>query len=170
MFFMLLVLINTIVLACQYAGMPDEEQSALNTVNAILTHIFAVEVGLKIIAFGPKPFFLEAMNLFDFFVVVMSYVEAALAGGSSSLTALRSLRILRVFRIIRIFKIFEHLKGINKLTKVIVSSLSNFSYVSALLLLIMAVYSVLGMHLFGYKTYDGVRPPVSYTHLTLPTN
>ena len=106
-FFIILVLLNTIVLACQYADMPDDEQATLASINAVLTHIFAVEVCLKIIAFGVKPYFLEGMNLFDFFVVAMSYVESAVAGGGSSLTALRSLRILRIFRIIRIFKMLN---------------------------------------------------------------
>lgn len=58
-FFLSLVIMNTIVLACQYADMPVQEQNILDSINAILTHIFAVEVCLKIVAFGVKAYFLE---------------------------------------------------------------------------------------------------------------
>ena len=47
-FFLLCILINTVLLAIEYNGMPKDMASALSDINFVLTQIFTLEVVLKV--------------------------------------------------------------------------------------------------------------------------
>ena len=82
----------------------------LSIANVVFTGIFLVEAILKLIAIGPKWYFRDRMNSFDFLVVVASIATIAVdfksgrpaaEGGGAGVNLLRVLRVARLFRLIR---------------------------------------------------------------------
>jgi voltage-gated sodium channel len=103
---------------------------------AILT-IFVLEIGIKLVAFGPR-FFRSAWNAFDFLIVVISLVPAA-----GTLSVLRTLRILRALRL---------LKAIPRLRLIVegvLRVLPDMGWVFTLLMLVFYIFSVIGTKLFS---------------------
>ncbi len=99
--------------------------------------VFAVEVAIRIIAFGPS-FFRGGWNWFDFLIVGMSLIPAA-----GNLSVLRSLRILRVLRLISIVPQMRNVVG------ALLQAIPSMGTVALLLMLIFYVAAVMATKLFG---------------------
>lgn len=81
------VLINTIGMAMDSYDIDDKTLKDLEDMNLVFTWIFIVEMALKLLAFGPKKYSREVMNLLDGGVVTLSIVEmamTALGGGGGA--------------------------------------------------------------------------------------
>jgi voltage-gated sodium channel len=63
--------------------------------NLYFLYIFTAELVLEFFAQGPRKYFSNGWNLFDIFVVGLSYVAV-----NPAISALRTLRVVRVFRLI----------------------------------------------------------------------
>ena len=142
--FVVLILVNTIVLAMEYDGMPKDYAAGLSVVNLILSISFILEMVLKILGLGFTEYGRDRFNLFDAVVVFISIIELALAGGGG-LSALRAFRILRVLKLIRSWKKLQNFLYTIYLT---VLDLGNFSFIVCLTIFIFAL---LGMQMFGGK-------------------
>ncbi len=103
---LVMVLMNTAILSMN--GLVDTDQSPYSDINTVFTFVFAIDLFLKIFAYGIY-FFGDIMNLFDSFVVGISIVEMAFGSGGSNLSALRAVRILRAFRVLRITRLVRSL-------------------------------------------------------------
>lgn len=117
-FMLMLVLANTVILSLN--GLVNTTSTALTNLNFAFTIIFAVDLGLKIFAYGFE-FFNDIMNLFDSFVVTISIVELTIGIGGANLSALRSIRILRAFRVLRVTRLIRSLSYM-KIVMQVVSS------------------------------------------------
>jgi hypothetical protein len=73
-----IVLLNCVVLALDYHGIPDSMALALEPVNLVCTILFGVEMLLKIIGMGFARYASDTFNLFDGLLVILSLVELAL--------------------------------------------------------------------------------------------
>ena len=118
------VLINTIGMAMDAYDIDPKTQEDLEFMNLIFTWIFIVEMTLKLLAFGPKKYSSEVMNLLDGGVVTLSIVEmvmAALGGGSGagSLQAFRTIRVFRTFRVLRVTRLLRGLQSMAMVIRVI---------------------------------------------------
>ena len=69
------VLINTVVMAMDSYDIDPQTAKKLEDMNLVFTWIFIVEMGLKLLARGPKKYAAERMNLLDGAVVMLSIVE-----------------------------------------------------------------------------------------------
>lgn len=71
----ILILINTAVLA--YDGYPisETEKSVLDYLNFCLTFIFFGEMCLKLVGLGPSNYFKDNFNVFDSVVVMVSMID-----------------------------------------------------------------------------------------------
>lgn len=118
---LLLVIANTVILSLN--GFVDSENFYLQILNQVFTYSFAVDVSLKLIAYGGA-FFEDAINLFDLFVVVVSIIEASLEGLTLNLSALRSIRIFRAFRVLRVTRLVRSLSFMKIVMAVVVSVIS----------------------------------------------
>lgn len=109
----------------------------LHALDKIIITVFAVEVAIRIIAFGPS-FFRGGWNWFDFVIVGMSLIPAA-----GNLSVLRSLRILRVLRLISIVPQMRMVVG------ALLQAIPSMGTVALLLILIFYVAAVMATKLFG---------------------
>ena len=71
----LCVLLNTIVMSMDKYGIDPETEKSLNYMNTIFTYIFIYEMGVKLLAIGPKKYSASKWNLLDGSVVLLSLVE-----------------------------------------------------------------------------------------------
>jgi len=133
-----LIVLNAIILGLQTS--PTVEAVAgewMAWANGIIIAVFVVEVGSKLIAWGPR-FFRDGWNVFDFLIVVISLVPDSLG-----LSVLRALRILRVLRLLSTIK---HLRVV---TESLLKAIPGIGWIGLLLLIVFYVFGVMGTELFG---------------------
>ena len=134
-----LIGINVVFMMLYHHDMPSKLETTLYWVNIFFIILFALEFIIKIIALGPKMYFSEKWNRFDFIVVFLSLVFLGWNTGFVSATLLRVLRIARLFRLVKVSK------GLKKLFYTMITSLPSLVDVGTLLLLLLFVYGVAGM-------------------------
>ena len=99
--------------------------------------VFVVELVLKLIVYNRR-FPYDAWNVFDFFIVAVSFVP--------DMGMLSSARLLRV---LRVFKLVSGVRQMRVILGAIVKSIPGIMWVGAILLLFYYVYGIIGTVLFG---------------------
>ena len=139
------ILVSAIIVGLEtYPAFYQSYYSLLHSIDRIILIIFAIEITLKILAKGTRPwiFFKDPWNVFDFIVVGVCFIPGI---DTHYVAVLRLARVLRVFRVISIFPKLQLL--VNALLK----SIPSMGYVIVLLALIFYIYAVMGTFLFGIK-------------------
>lgn len=113
----------------------------LRTLDWAILYLFAVEILLKILAHGGKPwdFFRNSWNVFDFVVVLVCFLPL----NAHFVAVLRLARILRVLRLVTVLPRLQVLVG------ALLRSIPSMGYVGMLLFIHFYIYAVLGTFLFG---------------------
>lgn len=150
---MVIILINMILMALPYEQASKEYLNALENINLALTFVFFLEAIIKNIALGPKLYFKNNWNKFDFFVVITSAADFMLQIFiGSNVKYLRSfpqlIRVLRVLRIGRVLRIVKSLQSLQNLIMTITYALPALLNILSLMVLIMFIFAVLGSFLF----------------------
>ncbi|MDC0231456.1 ion transporter [Aureispira] len=116
-------------------------QTPLEFLNNIILGIFIIEIFIKILAEGKKPwlYFYDGWNIFDFIIVAAAFMPF---GGSS-------IAILRLLRLLRVLKLIKALPKLQMLVGALLKSIPSMGYVSILLLLLFYIYAVAGVFFFG---------------------
>ena len=143
---MICIILNTLVLSLdRYPKPAQEEIDTLAWFNMGFNVVFTAEVVIKMLGLGLTRYIKNVENIFDFFVVGMSWIELALgAEGGSSLGALRAVRLFRVFKL---FKSGD----LRILMDSIVFTLSTIGPYTVLLMLFLYVFALMGMQFFAGK-------------------
>lgn len=149
-FILIVIVFNAIIMGLQTS---DAIIKATGSILAILDNIclgiFVVELLLKFVVYRFR-FFLDGWNIFDFIIVVLSFV--------SGLEFLSSVRVFRVFRVFRSFKALKSLRAfrlissLSKLRMIITAigrSIPGIMWSGVLLLLIYYIFAIMGTSLFG---------------------
>jgi Ion transport protein len=128
-FMMLSVFVSCGAMIVEGPSLKDGSTSlrALNIIHLVLSIIFALECGLKIVAYSPKEYFRKHVNKIDAFIVLISFLLMVVE--ESSFSGLRSLRVLRALKAIRIATRSEAMRHqvsliITSLAAMVCSSLS----------------------------------------------
>jgi len=155
----LMIALNTILLAMEYHGMSDQYRLALEKGNEIITWLFMVEMLLKFMGFGIRNYVKDNWNNFDGLLACVSFLELEIVlGAGAPVSALRPLRILRVFRT---FRLARRWKSLRKLIVTIARSGQDVLNFMFLVLLFVLIYALCGMELYGTlfadKKYDKPR-------------
>jgi hypothetical protein len=101
------------------------------------TVVFLIEMLMKLTALGFQEYCEDGFNLFDAFIVIMSYVELGMPGNNSSLS------VLRAFRLLRIFKIIKSWDSLRILLSTVLESLTSITNLAVLILLYLFISSLL---------------------------
>lgn len=136
------IVLNAITLGLEtYTGINDEIGGLLNFFDGFFLGVFCVEIGLRVAAYGRRPwdFFREPWNVFDFVVVGAAFIP----GLRGDATLLRLVRLLRVVRLVSV------LPDMRVLLKGMLSSIAPILSLASLTILVMYVYGMLGWMLFG---------------------
>lgn len=136
-----IIVAGVLVGIATYADFAARHESILEVLNLIVLIVFIIEIVVKIIAEGKKPwlYFTDAWNIFDFIIVAAAFLPF---GGSS-------VAILRLLRLLRVLKLIKALPKLQMLVGALLKSIPSMGYVSILLLLLFYIYAVAGVFFFG---------------------
>ncbi|GLC39690.1 Caveolin-2 [Pleodorina starrii] len=145
-----LILVNTVVMCVNWYGMPYKVEQATNIINLSLTCYFAVELLVKLAAFGFRRYFSDGMNIFDFIVVVVSVAEL-IVSLVPRVADVGPLSVMRMLRLLRVFRLARNWRELYVIIHAILRSVMSTTYLMLLMLLFMFIAALTGMQLFGYK-------------------
>ncbi|KAK8396140.1 hypothetical protein O3P69_005321 [Scylla paramamosain] len=148
-----LIMLNTVSLAMKFRGEPEIYTHALDILNLIFTAVFALEFVLKIMAFRFKYYFGDAWNVFDFIIVLGSFIDIVYSEVNPG-SNLFSINFFRLFRVMRLVKLLSKGEGIRTLLWTFIKSFQALPYVALLILLLFFIYGVVGMQVFGKIALD----------------
>lgn len=134
------ILVNAISLGLlTMPGISDDARSAFEVLDKYALYVYAVELVLRLISYGKKPweFFRRGWNIFDFLIVALSPVFSG------------QVVILRLLRLLRLIRIFRFLPEVRVLTVSIIRSVPPLLSMSVLIFLALYIYGMAGVYLFG---------------------
>lgn len=146
---MVLILFNTVFMSIESYEQPAWVTAVANYANLFFTVVFAVEMVLKLSGYGLKKYFSQGFNIFDCFIVIMSFVELLSPAGSSSLS------VLRAFRLLRIFKIIKSWKSLRRLLATVLESLTAITNLAILIFLYLFISALLTKQFYSGELHDG---------------
>ncbi|RXN01236.1 hypothetical protein EOD39_7384 [Acipenser ruthenus] len=141
---MIAILINTLSMGIEYHEQPEEFTNALEISNIVFTSLFALEMLLKVVVYGPFGYIKNPYNIFDGIIVVISVWEIVGQQGGG-------LSVLRTFRLMRVLKLVRFMPALQRQLVVLMKTMDNVATFCMLLMLFIFIFSILGMHLFGCK-------------------
>ncbi|XP_043950491.1 voltage-dependent calcium channel type D subunit alpha-1 isoform X1 [Drosophila biarmipes] len=172
----ILIMINTVTLAMKFYNQPMWYTELLDALNMIFTAVFALEFVFKLAAFRFKNYFGDAWNVFDFIIVLGSFIDIVYSEIKSKDTSqkpecdiaencktakksagsnLISINFFRLFRVMRLVKLLSKGEGIRTLLWTFIKSFQALPYVALLIVLLFFIYAVVGMQVFGKIALDG---------------
>lgn len=136
----LILLASALVGVETYGGFAREHHRLLQWLEWFVIGAFALEVVLKLIACGSKPwkYFQDPWNIFDFSIVVVCFLPF---GGSYA-------AILRLVRIARVLRLVTALPKLRVIVGALIKSVPAMGYIAMLMGLHFYVYAVLGTTAF----------------------
>jgi voltage-gated sodium channel len=148
------IILTLIVLSGLLVGLETYPQFGITTsigqsillVQDIILGIFVLEIAVKIIAYGSKPwrYFQNPWNVFDFCIVAISLLPVG-----------RFAVVFRMARLLRVLRLFTALPRLQILVTALLRSIPSLGYVGILLLLHFYIYAVMGSFLFSHN--DPIR-------------
>uniref|UniRef100_A0A4W5NSF4 Calcium channel, voltage-dependent, T type, alpha 1G subunit n=1 Tax=Hucho hucho TaxID=62062 RepID=A0A4W5NSF4_9TELE len=142
---MIAILINTLSMGIEYHEQPDELTNALEISNIVFTSLFALEMLLKVLVYGPFGYIKNPYNIFDGIIVVISVWEIVGQQGGG-------LSVLRTFRLMRVLKLVRFMPALQRQLVVLMKTMDNVATFCMLLMLFIFIF----------------RFPLSLTLLSLP--
>ena len=168
-----MIVINTVVLACESYPMLPSADSNLEIINFVLTLIFAVEMGVKVGGYGWKKYCEDSMNIFDGVIVFISVVELGvmppefIKESDGSAVDIGGVSALRSFRLFRIFKLAREWVSMRIILHKIMLTVIEVANFAVLLFLFMYIYALMGMLFFANRFKfddDGYAIPIGSSH------
>ncbi|XP_043276724.1 voltage-dependent calcium channel type A subunit alpha-1 isoform X14 [Venturia canescens] len=150
-FIMILIVLNTLLLMMKYHQQSEVYKKTLKYCNWCFTGMFSIECVLKIAAFGPKNFFKDPWNTFDFITVIGSIVDALVVEFGENFI---NVGFLRLFRAARLIKLLRQGYTIRILLWTFVQSFKALPYVCLLIAMLFFIYAIIGMQVFGNIALD----------------
>ena len=148
------ILLNTVILMISWNREDPKVQRVEDILNAIFTVIFATEAVLRICGEGPRHYFNQGWNVFDFIIALGSFIGLLIAWNSS--VAIKGTTILRAFRIMRFLRLLRKGgKSLYLIFNTFIITLQSLINIGGLLILILYVYSIIGMIYFGEVKRNG---------------
>uniref|UniRef100_A0AAQ5YGL0 Ion transport domain-containing protein n=1 Tax=Amphiprion ocellaris TaxID=80972 RepID=A0AAQ5YGL0_AMPOC len=142
-FIMAAIFLNVFAMAIEHHGQPEELTAFLQTTNLVFTILFLLEMIVKLLALSWM-YFADQDNIFDFAIVIISLWEIT-SNADSKLSALRAFRVLRFGRLV------HFLPYLRRQLLVLRRTVGKSAPLCWLMLFFIFIFSILGMHLFGYK-------------------
>ena len=140
------VALNVVFIGMDHYQQSDSFALMLAIANYIFLGCFTLEALIKIGAYGFQ-YFRSEWNCFDFFLVLIGFVDIVLDGVLP--INLGILRVFRVFRIMRMLVLVRRARSVRVLLETLWYSLPSLVNIGTFLLLIFFMYAVLGNQLFG---------------------
>jgi voltage-gated sodium channel len=142
-FIFFLIVLSAVTIGIEtYPEIASRNQGLLLFLDRLIITCFTIEIGLKIVSSGKRPwnFFVDPWNVFDFVIVAVCLIPAA---DTHFFAALRILRVLRILRMITAFPKLRLLIG------ALLKSIPSMSYIILLIAILFYLYAIIGVFVFG---------------------
>jgi voltage-gated sodium channel len=142
-FILFLIFLSAVLTGIEtYLDSAGRHRMILLFLDSFIVYCFAVEIFLKILALGKRPFgfFSDPWNVFDFIIVAVCLIPAI---DTHFLAVIRIVRVLRILRMVNFFPKLRLLIG------ALLKSIPSMGYVIMLLALLFYIYSIIGVFIFG---------------------
>ncbi|XP_023318725.1 muscle calcium channel subunit alpha-1 isoform X2 [Trichogramma pretiosum] len=153
-----LIMANTVTLAMKFYQQPKHYTELLDGMNMVFTTVFAMEFIMKLAAFKFKNYFGDAWNVFDFIIVLGSFIDIVSSEVTSGPSVGFSINFFRLFRVMRLVKLLSRGEGIRTLLWTFIKSFQALPYVALLIVMLFFIYAVIGMQMFGKIVIDDDTP------------
>ncbi|XP_013174776.1 PREDICTED: muscle calcium channel subunit alpha-1-like isoform X3 [Papilio xuthus] len=151
-----LVFLNTVVLASEHYHQPAWLDLFQEYGNAFFVALFTLEMLVKMYSLGLQGYFVSLFNRFDCFVVVGSISEMVLT--KTEVMPPLGISVLRCVRLLRVFKVTKYWRSLSNLVASLLNSIQSIASLLLLLFLFIMIFALLGMQVFGGKfNYDPVE-------------
>ncbi|XP_075987457.1 muscle calcium channel subunit alpha-1-like isoform X2 [Anticarsia gemmatalis] len=148
-----LVFLNTLVLATEHHGQPEWLDDFQNHANYFFVVLFTMEMLVKMYALGFQGYFVSLFNRFDCFVMFCSIVELGLT--ITKTIPQLGISVLRCVRLLRVFKVTKYWRSLSNLVASLLNSIQSIFSLLLLLFLFIMIFALLGMQVFGGRfDYD----------------
>lgn len=119
----------------------------LDALDLIILAIFTIEVIVKVLAEGKKPwnYFKDGWNIFDFSIVAVA-LFALMPGVEINASFIAVLRLARIFRV---FKLVTAIPQLQLLVGALIKSIPSMGYVGILLSILFYIYATMSVFFFG---------------------
>ncbi len=140
-----------ILIAAALAGIETDKEMAkepaIMVFNFIISIIFTIEVVVKVIAEGFKPwnFLRSGWNCFDLVIVALAWLPTDGDGEGGSGGAIKVVRLLRLARVLKLVRALPQLQII---VQALFDGLSSIFYIAMLLFLLFYVFAIFGIMFF----------------------
>ncbi|XP_073958915.1 muscle calcium channel subunit alpha-1-like isoform X6 [Choristoneura fumiferana] len=152
----LLVFMNTVVLASEHYQQPEWLDYFQEYGNAFFVALFTIEMLVKMYSLGLQGYFVSLFNRFDCFVVIGSISEMVLT--KTEVMPPLGISVLRCVRLLRVFKVTKYWRSLSNLVASLLNSIQSIASLLLLLFLFIMIFALLGMQVFGGKfNYDPVE-------------
>lgn len=141
-FIIFIIIFASLLIGLQtYSTLSEKYKAVFDMLDLVTIGIFTVEIGIRIAAYGRKPwnFFKSSWNIFDFLVTAVFYIP----GGGTVAAILRLARVVRIFRLVTAFPTLQLIVG------TLIKSIPSMGYIGLLLFIIFYVFAIVGNLFFG---------------------
>lgn len=142
-FLFVLILLSAVIIGIEtYPGLAKQYNEILSLIDQLIIGIFTLEIALKIISNGKKPwiYFTDPWNVFDFIIVFICLIPF---NDTHYFAVFRILRVLRIFRMITI------LPKLKLIVNALLKSIPSMGYIIILIGILFYVYAIVGVFVFG---------------------
>ncbi|EAR82678.2 cation channel family transporter (macronuclear) [Tetrahymena thermophila SB210] len=170
---LLILIINCAILFISMTSDNQSTQSLMDQIDDYFFYAYLLEFLIKVIGIGIEKYFEDSWNCFDFFMVVMSFLNIVLSTTLSFLQNTKSAKatkLLRLTKINRVFRIFKALRSI-KFLSILLAGFELFYQVKDLLikifmclpivvrlipiiLVVYYIYTYIGLDNFNTNTFN----------------
>ncbi len=133
------IILNAIVLGLEtYPALARDYGEALHTANEVFLAYFTVEIAIRILAYGRRPwaFFRGGWNVFDFVIISAAYLPGVRENAT-------------FVRLLRVFRLFTLLPDLRVLVAGMVRSFRPLGNLTLLFAMVFYVYGMIGWLLFS---------------------
>jgi len=141
-FIMACIMLNVFLMGSSHYNQPVVMHDLLTGANLLFNVIFTIEMLLKWAGIGMQ-YFQDSWNLFDCFLVALSWI-AQTGVLPPSLASL-----FRIFRVARMVRLVRNVTGLLNLFKTLIFSLPALKNVAIIMALFMFIFSCFAMNTFG---------------------
>ncbi|XP_061511530.1 muscle calcium channel subunit alpha-1 isoform X7 [Anopheles gambiae] len=156
---LLCIMLSSVMLAAEDPlNANSERNQILNKFDFFFTAVFAIELILKVIAYGfilhKGAFCRSAFNLLDLLVVSVSLVSMLFSSGTISVV-----KILRVLRVLRPLRAINRAKGLKHVVQCVIVAVKTIGNIVLVTFLLQFMFAVIGVQLFKIADCCIIKDP-----------
>ena len=164
-FIMLLIALSSVKLAMESYFADSDKDSTMVKVSEeldyVFNYLFNLECVLKVFALGfamdEGSYLRDSWNKLDFFIVVTSNIDMALAN-----TDIPALKVLRMLRMIRPLRVISHNPQLKMIVAALFESVGSIVNVSFIVLIVWLMFAIYGMNTFMGLFFYCTEEPYKY--------